>query len=1438
MAIEFARRPVLAGKNLKHPTNARVRGDVRRSDADGTSAVPYFPLVSASQTLIIATQGGTATVTLSSNALSGILSDINLALGANGNAFSEDGCIGIQTSQTGDGGFVSVTGGTASTGLGFNTYGGVLPIQGRTSDVSVAPEGRVGNPYGTVFPGKEDLTSDTLNRNFGRLSANDDILWADSVKNTAVTKVVTHTPSPDGSYTTLSLTQKVLVSGQGLSAASTKKDLVPYFQLIDSTTGLPAQSQVVAVVRGVPVGEPLYANSPSWTDTTGKNVLGLDQTKIVSTAITTIKNGRIVNCAGASFITSNVAVGDWAEIASATNLSPSSNNGYRWVVEKVLTETDLILRPMSGGEIQYLGLSFGSTAVELNDNKTGGESYGNLIVRTGPFASRVNLVLRPPIPAGATYELRATVPSSLHDDAPGDRQFSAASSMADLASVYSPTFNGTISGLDASWAVGNCLISTGLIRWHGRIYSIPTTTLLPSAFAVGSNYVYWDDTTTSLKVTQDPATFVSVYNESVTTNKGHVLCFVQKTGAILTNVTPIKRTISEAGRAITVGIGGQFLYLEDALNYIALSSIGTSETPTGTASGGYPHVEIVLLSDVTFDITGAHFTTSILTSPSVTIRGSSPSVKLTCNAIVMTGCTHLEIRDLTLAAYGAISGFICGGVVGAETTVVIDNVTQVSGAYQTVVYGGPGVRMTNVRITNSKFIVSQGIITTDFLSGDPGRIVLENSTFTFNGASPTPTMFKDILSPTWSGNFLTIRDCSFDSLGTGWVTTSSTLPLAVGMVGTVVVENSRFSLGNHTSASQAVLFNIPDTSSALFSNVWCGGRIPSFVLGNGLTKVSHCEMTVNVDEGAPDGFYGVLANQVLFSKIGAGTQDVGVQSGIAVSTALAPDPDTSNVPLVDGNFIYGNFKVLVAAGSYSIVRNNYLDTGEATTAFSENAILVGGNDVAVSGNSIYVSSPTKSCTAIGTLLGSVRTSIVDNHITIQPPTGVAAVLTGVEIVGNDSKIERNVVVMAAGTPVGANNVIGLIVDGTARNTIANNTIELPAVSGRTWTGLQMNAATYTVVSSNLLSVFGSPLVNNAPSLTNNIHGNLFNALSDVLTSVSNLGGTVTDNVFSHTGAGILAATLSVGGTYSGNRFETVTLTNNAQPVSFTGNTFVNNLNSSSGNSTYFSFSGNVFLASVTFTSGAPARFDSCSFAATTNISCAGMQVSNCKFDGAPTLTDNSSDASIYSNCIFTGRLTLNGTGPAQTVTGCKFSDGITMSQDVSFVFTNNYVFCSGISAAALSLPSMASPRKLSITNNKFVIGTVGGTAPTYGGIYVSMAGGMTLANNTIVIDETATSTPGGSGTVSVYAVSVYAGANPLNRAMIIGGNHIRIPTNNTWGARTNEYYFFELYGPQEITGSGNLLDREGISPIPGVNPVYRGASWTFSTSDMGHVIMS
>src|SRR5687767_9887943 len=243
--MDYFRRPVLAGKTLTRQSRAVVRGDIRRTDIDGFSAVPYFPGVSAAETLQISIDGGAAvTATMTGTPPGGIanvIADINTALGASGLAFDADGTIGIQSTTIGGISSVEVVGGTAAADLGFDLTKNTF--KSATGEIQATPEARRGNPFGTGFPSRgENFTAESMQRALARISSNADVLFSEAVRNDVVVRQVAFT-NVDGTRLQITTAADELFTGLGLlSNASTKEDLVPYFYLVDTVTKQPAKS--------------------------------------------------------------------------------------------------------------------------------------------------------------------------------------------------------------------------------------------------------------------------------------------------------------------------------------------------------------------------------------------------------------------------------------------------------------------------------------------------------------------------------------------------------------------------------------------------------------------------------------------------------------------------------------------------------------------------------------------------------------------------------------------------------------------------------------------------------------------------------------------------------------------------------------------------------------------------------------------------------------------------------------------------------------------------------------------------------------------------------------------------------------------------------------------------------------------------------------------
>jgi hypothetical protein len=438
--MDFFRRPILAGRNLKRLLNGTIRGSFRRSDADINSSVPYFPGASNGQTLTIVTEAGTYTATITSNSLAQIISDINAALTSHGFAFDADGSLAISTTGIGGAGFVQVIGGTAASFLGFNLSLG-RAIRSSGGDIESAPEGRVGNPFGTAFPGRGDnLSMSSFQRAFGRLSANQDVIYSDMVREEPITqKIGNVNADATGAYVTVPGTTRVFNGLGVLNRLSTANEIAPYFFLLDPTTKQVLPNKVVGMVLGVPVGSPPYTDATD-VSTASRNLFGRNLSKFGPIAITSITEGRLVNCTGCG---TGTYAGDVAQISSATNTDQWSNNGMKWIVETVVDANNIVLRPASQAELTMLGITLNDTqpVVELNGDISGGQSYGTLAIYLGAYVQGASLVVSPSLSNAQTVELWGAQPGSLRQRSSGVLQRSL---IAEVSQSIRKSFSDTI----------------------------------------------------------------------------------------------------------------------------------------------------------------------------------------------------------------------------------------------------------------------------------------------------------------------------------------------------------------------------------------------------------------------------------------------------------------------------------------------------------------------------------------------------------------------------------------------------------------------------------------------------------------------------------------------------------------------------------------------------------------------------------------------------------------------------------------------------------------------------------------------------------------------------------------------------------------------------------------------------------------------------------
>jgi hypothetical protein len=761
--MDYFRRPALAGNTLTRTNRAIIRGNVRRADADGLSTVPYFPGATAGKTIIVSVDGGPpTTVTLSDinaagSSLVSALMDLTAAL-PGAESFDSDGSISIRSKSAAWGAAIEVVGGTAATALGFDVV--LETIRSTLGDFPSSPEGRVGNPFGTAFLTKgEGFSAESVNRGLARVAANTDVLHADLQREDIVIRKV--------DCSVLSVSELVVepttrvFTGLGvLSGASTKEELSKYFFLVDPVTHLPPASRVTGL-RTVANG----------------NVLGVSVSK-VSAPISSIASGRVLQCPGAQFVSGGgVVPGDFVLITGATNTVPWNNNGLRWVVEEV-TDDAVSVRPMSSSELSLVGTTVTEEhpILELNGSGTG---FGTVGVRSGSFVSGVHVMVDPPLPEGATYDLYVAVPSSVHSRKKFESQAGAIAN-AYFASDHRPVPNGILSAPSATFSSSSLSLTEGYARFSGRVVRIQPRTFVGGEFDSAGpglvdplygaiNFIYWDENANEVRTTRNP---IGVFNSDPSQAPGnaftgtrtsqHLLYTVCKSGSVLTKYAPAPRVLEHESGSVTVGIGGQFRLLEDAITYL-----GTVSDANGRRSDALSQFEIVLLSDVQF----------VLQLPdinfSVKIRGARPGTRIVSNA----GQDNLPYLSI--------------GSDNVPVTVVFEdlewfNETVAGTLTSTLIKAGTGSTVILSRVTSSgpagAFIESKGLglsvhdcsfrdLRYTFLKSSERnlRVDITNSKFRrsanmWTDPEPFPSMFYTVDGEVFACHSLVVRGCDFYNL--------------------------------------------------------------------------------------------------------------------------------------------------------------------------------------------------------------------------------------------------------------------------------------------------------------------------------------------------------------------------------------------------------------------------------------------------------------------------------------------------------------------------------------------------------------------------------------------------------------------------------------------------------------------------------------------------
>ena len=1170
MSMDYFRRPVLAGNTLIRTQNATIRGSVRRSDADGFSTTPYFPSLSG-KSLFIKIESTTYGVTFASDAFAAALAAINAVIGghgagiANGEASDSDGTITIKSTSTdGSGnplrtaGSVEITAGNAAAILGFDfTFHSVKALGG---EVVSTPEGRIGNPFRTAFIGRgENVNADSVNRGMAMLASNMDVLYAGYNREDAMLRKV-DTFTENGSYITIGAGLSVPIGFGVLSGTSNATDLSPFFQIVDMNTKQPYASRVVGVVKGTPVGVypsgwP-YTDQTVWTDNLGYNLLGQQVGKMTSVvAITSIIEGKYVTCAGTPF--THVEVEDFVEISGATNLDEQNNNGHKWVVESVISTSKIAVRPMSKGELAMVGFVPAEVQpnISLASTKQLAQSYGNIMVRTGAYASvpasqpaSLNLVVYPEIQSGAPIELWMAQPMCMMDANPYDMQTSAGQPLKLMASDYDLAPNGLLSSPTLGPAGGTTqMVGSFYVRWHGRVIRVGATTTNLPVNPLAISVIYWDSDSCSVKSylasTSPPVGIPTTLfsgladPDPATGGAGFPVAYVLSASGTSVLVKPTSKLVNGARSSVSVGHGGDFNSIREAMDFLTVMGLTNSEV--SATNGEYSHFEIVLLSDQTI-------TESInVINPSITIRGANSSIRLLPNLAVTTPVFETQgsftLQDLIVKSSTG-KPVLVNSTSSVVSKVTLRNVAVDStGLSLLKAVAGSSVNL-SVLIEDCNLLVTQNVVDVAF---GADQVTLSRSTFAYVAdAGYTAPAAVD-----GSSNNLVIRDCNFTN---AWATVSNTSPLiAISVFGTLAtIENCKFSLGNHPTATPASLFALFGT--ALVKNcVMNTGNIGTAVRGGSINvTVEDCQFW-----SSGNGDLTLSGNSFVYAGkcIRNTLRHLDVSSGVNGGNAIALDTGF----IADGNTIQGPFtsgvRCVGGASGIRIVNNRFIPTYAGAAAPVVAVSCAGALGTVISNNNIYMNVTDTPMTGIDAD-ASNWSVISNNHIYFSNATAGTFNSFGINIRFTQASVVSGNVIKSFGTQTSYTaNITGITMRASLWAAVTGNAIDLVGDATGYHTGIQFGASgqgvTAATVSGNTVQVHGQPFACTMANQTNIIDGNIFESSDSFSLGSGRLTGIVTNNSFRYSGAAASHPVVLGMGTFTGNTFQSVSF-------SFVGGEFV------------------------------------------------------------------------------------------------------------------------------------------------------------------------------------------------------------------------------------------------------------------------------------------
>jgi hypothetical protein len=432
---QFVGAQLIGNVDIPRNVHPLVRASTRRSDPDLISSAPYYSGATGKTLQINYTKEvasvvtpTTVTIQLTGDDFATILADINAEDPDNLLAVDLDGFLAIKNLNPGKTHHLTITSFSPSVDdaapiLGFAKS----PAPGSTSfagEIASSPGSRTQlNPHPTALLAKDNtLSSAEINRGFAALLQVIENLRAELAREVIVYKDIPLTFN-NHPVSTAKRVARINDDSYRLFCPETSgdgvpRDLEPYYRVLNTDHQAAINLTDYTPVRVTQVYYATDATALSatqfttWGTPTGESAIGNSIPNRNKHAVTSISSivGNLVTCSLATFLTNKVAIGDFVEI-TASVLQPFDHSGW-YVVDGVLSETSLALRPMSFGVIG------GEQPVEGGENRPrclNPLGSGTLRVAVGRFIPAGDLWLEVDDTAATDLIIRAPVGSPFRE---------------------------------------------------------------------------------------------------------------------------------------------------------------------------------------------------------------------------------------------------------------------------------------------------------------------------------------------------------------------------------------------------------------------------------------------------------------------------------------------------------------------------------------------------------------------------------------------------------------------------------------------------------------------------------------------------------------------------------------------------------------------------------------------------------------------------------------------------------------------------------------------------------------------------------------------------------------------------------------------------------------------------------------------------------------